>query len=61
MRPPELFTPEEEKAIAQMIETDIDHALEQTHPHEVERLRCYVCDAGDIIDGECCECGARFV
>lgn len=34
--PPELPTAAEEKKIAEMIETDIDHAIEQKHIHEVD-------------------------
>jgi hypothetical protein len=33
--PPELPTPQEEKAISAMIEADIDHAIEQKHLHEI--------------------------
>lgn len=33
--PPELFSKDEERQIAEMIETDIDHALEQKNIHEV--------------------------
>lgn len=34
---PELPTPQEEKQIAELIETDIDHAIEQKHIHEIEK------------------------
>lgn len=35
MTPPELFTPLEERQIAEMIETNIDFAIEQKYIHEV--------------------------
>lgn len=34
-RPPDLFTPLEEKRIAEMIESQIDFLIEQEHIHEV--------------------------
>lgn len=33
---PELPTHAEEKLIAEMIETDIDHAIEMKHVHEID-------------------------
>lgn len=35
--PPELPTPQEEKEIARITETDIDFAIEQKHIHEIEK------------------------
>ena len=46
MQPPELPTPAEEKAIAEMIETDIDHAIEVKHVHEVEQPNDALVDEG---------------
>lgn len=50
--PPEL--PDDQKAIDRMVETDIDHAIEQ------KRLECMVCEAGELdINGYCGSCGAK--
>lgn len=38
MQPPELPTPEENKRIAEMIETDVDHALKEHKLREVPTL-----------------------
>jgi hypothetical protein len=37
-KPPELFTPLEERAIAEMIETNVDFWQEQKHIHELDVL-----------------------
>lgn len=37
MNDPELPTSQEEKAIARLIENDVDFATEQKHIHEIER------------------------
>lgn len=56
--PPELPTPQEEREIARITETDIDFAVEQKHTKEI--LKCMVCEAGELdADGYCLECGAK--
>jgi len=62
--PPDLLTAEEEKQLAQIVETNIDFATEQSHVHEVVKLpylegTCQVCEAGELVKGICDECGAN--
>lgn len=55
---PELPSKEEEKAIAEIVETTVDFMIEQEHAHEI--LKCMVCEAGDLgEDGICDQCGAK--
>ena len=64
MTGPEFLTHAEEKQLAKIIETDIDHAIEQAHIHEVVNEDvCFNCEHGkehhqhaDACRYETCQC-----